>query len=65
MGMPQSLPLGKVKANLVNCTQVADLNKPEEAFEFVSESFDFVNSRFVAGGLAQARWPSYITDIRR
>lgn len=45
--------------------QVADLNKTAEAFEFMTESFDFVNSRFIAAGLAMARWPSYITDIRR
>lgn len=42
--------------------EVADLN---EKIDFKGESFDLVNSRFIAGGLARHRWPGYLSDIFR
>jgi len=42
--------------------KIADLNVSGESFSFAPESFDFVNSRFVAGGLSQSRWPTSSTE---
>jgi ubiquinone/menaquinone biosynthesis C-methylase UbiE len=42
--------------------QIADLN---EKLDFGAESFDFVHSRMVAGGVSRLRWPGYLSDISR
>lgn len=47
---------------ILSFVQIVDLNDP---LAFAPSSFDFVHSRFVVGGIAQSRWPGYLTDIKR
>jgi hypothetical protein len=42
--------------------EVANLN---DKLDFDRDTFDLVNSRFIAGGLSRYRWPSYLADIFR
>jgi hypothetical protein len=42
--------------------EVAELN---EKLDFDSGSFDLINSRFIAGGVARHRWPGYLSDLFR
>ncbi|RMZ89359.1 hypothetical protein DV736_g3411, partial [Chaetothyriales sp. CBS 134916] len=42
--------------------QIGNLN---EKTPFADETFDFVHSRFIAGGLGWFRWPSYLSEMYR
>ncbi|KAL8900978.1 MAG: hypothetical protein Q9192_000801 [Flavoplaca navasiana] len=42
--------------------QLDDINRP---FTFDANSFDFVHSRFVAGGINRNRWETYLQDIKK
>ncbi|KAL8938389.1 MAG: hypothetical protein Q9211_003219 [Gyalolechia sp. 1 TL-2023] len=42
--------------------QLDDINRP---FTFDANSFDFVNSRLIGGGINRARWPGYLRDIKK
>ena len=47
---------------MLTVSQLDDLNKP---FTFDANSFDFVHSRLVVGGINRTRWQSYIEDIKK
>ncbi|KAI4288688.1 MAG: hypothetical protein L6R35_002055, partial [Caloplaca aegaea] len=42
--------------------QLDDIN---HAFTFDANSFDFVHSRLVGGGINRGRWPAYLRDIKK
>ncbi|KAL8911516.1 MAG: hypothetical protein Q9171_003324 [Xanthocarpia ochracea] len=42
--------------------QLDDINRP---FTFDANSFDFVHSRFVGGGINRNRWQTYLQDIKK
>ncbi|KAL8769744.1 MAG: hypothetical protein Q9209_004360 [Squamulea sp. 1 TL-2023] len=42
--------------------QLDDINRP---FTFGANSFDFVHSRLVGGGINKNRWQTYLQDIKR
>ncbi|KAL8974815.1 MAG: hypothetical protein Q9197_000959 [Variospora fuerteventurae] len=42
--------------------QLDDIN---HAFTFNANSFDFVHSRLVGGGINRGRWPAYLRDIKK
>ncbi|KAI4131552.1 MAG: hypothetical protein LQ338_001186 [Usnochroma carphineum] len=42
--------------------QLDDINR---RFTFDDNSFDFVHSRFVGGGINKGRWPTYLQDIKK
>lgn len=42
--------------------QLDDINRP---FTFDANSFDFVNSRLIGGGINRGRWPGYLRDIKK
>ncbi|KAI4245948.1 MAG: hypothetical protein L6R40_002164 [Gallowayella cf. fulva] len=42
--------------------QLDDINRP---FTFDANTFDFVHSRFVGGGINRSRWPTYLLDIKK
>ncbi|RMZ85713.1 hypothetical protein DV737_g393, partial [Chaetothyriales sp. CBS 132003] len=42
--------------------QIGNLN---EKTPFADSTFDFVHSRFIAGGLGWFRWPSYLSEMHR
>ncbi|KAL8677740.1 MAG: hypothetical protein Q9186_005850 [Xanthomendoza sp. 1 TL-2023] len=42
--------------------QLDDINRP---FTFDANSFDFVHSRMVGGGINKSRWQTYLLDIKK
>ncbi|KAL9015248.1 MAG: hypothetical protein Q9173_000134 [Seirophora scorigena] len=42
-----------------------ELDDINHAFTFDANSFDFVHSRLVGGGINRGRWPAYLRDIKK